>query len=180
MIDLDLLKSSSVNKQIYLVDKELNTYLKKTILTIAKNFKGIPETVEGFYWEFMFEVPSHIKEFEGNEKDFHIYLAQKCRFVVSNKCKQLNAKPHRVMNNYIHLENDEQAKTPEITFELSDNQESSEVLFKNLNQSELAVFQKHFVENKTINQVANELNITRYKVEQLIISASAKLNKKNM
>ena len=177
-MEISLIKKMKDNKQIFVINEELDKYLLKIVNNVIVNYRGIPETTEGLYWEFLYEVPKLINEFVGEDKYFKTYIGTKCKFFVMNKCKTLSTKVHSVMNNFIPIQDEDKNRFMADSIELSDTNKNTEIDLSLLTELELEIYKMHFIEGQNIYNISKTLNMTRYKVTSTIQSASLKLNDK--
>ncbi len=176
-MEIEQFKKLNVNRQIFIVDRDFQKYLKTVITNASSIYFGIPETTEDLYWLCMYEMPKFIQNFNGQTmKELMKFLGFKCKFFTLNRCKHLIGKQFSVLNNAVEF-SDEFMENRSESLALNDSISGKEFSFdiSVLTESELIVYKYFFIEEKLISDIQKLLEISRYKITKTIESIRKKL-----
>ena len=169
--NIDELKGLNSNKIIKIIDFEFKLTIKTILDQTLIKYKGIPISWEDLYYEFLYEVPELVRVYDHTTNvPFKTFLGIKARYFSSNKCKSFITNKHKVLNQYVTIDekisearlND--SKPLEIPIDTS-----------SLSKDELDIYYKYFLDGENVTNIAKNKKISKYKINKIIQSIKFKL-----
>lgn len=159
------------NKLIFQINYKYKNYLKTICKDIVLKYFGLPINWEDIYYEFLYEVPRIISEYQSNKNvPFEKYLGIKCRFFARNMCKKFTRQKYKVLNESIAAD--------KIMFLISDKNSSIELLDYNcFSPIEMQIIEDFFINGNNIAHISRNLKISSYKIKKKIDEIKQKLKK---
>lgn len=159
------------NKLIFQINYKYKNYLKTICKDIVLKYFGLPINWEDIYYEFLYEVPRIISEYQENKNvPFEKYLGLKCRFFARNMCKKFTRQKYKVLN--------ESISGDKIMLFVSDKSSDLQLLnYNSFSTIEIKIIEDFFINGNNITHISRNLKISSYKIKKKIDEIKQKLKK---
>ena len=165
------LKKLSENKKILYIDKFFSIVLKYIIKKTLYDYKGIPAEIEDIYFQFLYETPKLIDNFDENKGiSFKTYLGINCKYTSLRICKELTTRKYKVMNTYVEV-----SKLPDPSLLRDSVIDNIPMNVSKLTDEELIVYKNYFLEDNSIRWVVANTEFSKRKITRLIDNIKIKL-----
>ena len=168
MKETEVWKVCDPNRIAFMLDSSYKELMRKVCKDAMSTFSGIPVTWEDAYNQFLFSAIKIVQNYDPElGVPFKTFLGLKCKYFTKNLCRKYCTNKYKVLNNCVSR-----------TWEDMSFANKEDVFWEDdfeLDKNEQLIYEVMIIDDHTIKETAQILNISEYKIRKIMKSIKTKV-----